>query len=128
MGNEIDEPGRARRALRRIDTTHLDADVDIGVATEHNFFTGFSDDLTESGIFVATYVARSPGEVLVVQFRLPGIDRPLRAVVEVRWTRAYDPASDTEPGFGAHFLEISAEDRSLVRRFVGHRAPLFHDG
>jgi uncharacterized protein (TIGR02266 family) len=126
------DPGTAvaatpKRALRRLDTERVDCRFEVDMHSEHNFFTGFSENLSEGGIFVATYAPRRIGEVLVLELGLPGIDRKLRAVVEVCWLREHSPEVDTPPGFGAKIMKITDEDKALVEQFVRHRAPLFHD-
>jgi uncharacterized protein (TIGR02266 family) len=113
--------------LRRLDTERVDCRFEVDMHSEHNFFTGFSENLSEGGIFVATYAPRKIGEMLVLELGLPGIERKLRAVVEVCWLREHSPEVDTPPGFGAKIMKITDEDRILVEQFVRHRAPLFHD-
>ncbi|MGZ3424853.1 MAG: TIGR02266 family protein [Polyangiales bacterium] len=122
------DPGTAapKRALRRLDTERVDCNFEVDMHSEHNFFTGFSENISEGGIFVATYAPRNVGDVLVLEIGLPGVERKLRAVVEVRWLRAHAPEADTPPGFGATILKITDEDRGLVELFVRHRKPLFH--
>jgi uncharacterized protein (TIGR02266 family) len=119
-------PTPPKRALRRLDTERVDCRFEVDMHSEHNFFTGFSENVSEGGIFVATYEPRTVGETLVLELGLPGIERKLRAVVEVCWLRERSPDADTPPGFGAKIVKITEEDRGLVERFVRHRAPLFH--
>ena len=46
----------------------------------------------------------------------------------VRWTReAPNSGSDSPPGYGAQFTQITPEGRQLVYRYVRNREPLFHD-
>jgi uncharacterized protein (TIGR02266 family) len=114
-------------ALKRRNTTRVDAEFEVDLGSEHNFFTGLGEDISEGGIFIATYRNHAIGDHLAVKFGLPGIETPLRAVVEVRWVREAGPSSDTPPGIGAVFVDITPEDRALVARFIQHRTPLLFE-
>ncbi len=57
---------RERRGTRRVEL-----EVDIGYHSETNFFTGFVNDISEGGIFVATYDLLPVGTHLMVSFVLP---------------------------------------------------------
>lgn len=117
-----------RPALKRRNTARIDAEFDVDMTSEHNFFQGFSEDLSEGGVFIATYQARRLGEHLAISFRLPGDDTPIRAVVEVRWLREGHPEADIPPGIGASFIDITPDDRARIEHFVKHRAPMFFEG
>jgi uncharacterized protein (TIGR02266 family) len=111
-----------RRSYPRVDT-----ELEIDFSSDHTFFSGFSENLSDGGLFVATYSPRALGERLRVRFTLPGIERPIEATVEVRWIREYDAHSDHSPGFGASFLDLDDVDRETIHRFLAKRAPLFYD-
>ena len=67
------------------------------------------------------------GRSVVVKVSMPG-GYEFEAVGVVRWTReAPLSGSDSPPGFGAQFTQISPEGRQLVYRYVRNREPLFHD-
>ena len=121
-------PARPRRALKRRNTARIDAEFDVDMTSEHNFFTGFSEDLSEGGVFICTYQPRAIGEHLAIAFRLPGDDTPIRAVVEVKWMREQNVEGNVPPGIGASFVDVTPEDRARIERFVGHRTPLFFEG
>ncbi len=125
-------PMQARRSIaphsnERRSVDRFESTFDVDMTSESNFFQGFSEDLSDGGIFVATHAARRIGDRLSIAFTLPGIETPIRADVEVRWLRAYDEANDTSPGFGARFVDISDDDRALIHRFLSLRNPLFFD-
>lgn len=113
------------RDLRESD--RVDVEAEITFVSENNFYQGFSENISEGGLFVVTYVQRKCGEVITVRFTLPGIERTLEARAEVRWVRAGDPYRHLPPGLGVRFIELSADDRSIVERFVRKREPLFFD-
>jgi uncharacterized protein (TIGR02266 family) len=108
------------RAATRIDLT-----LEVGVETDHNFFVGLAENISEGGVFVATHNLRELGSILTVHLALPGHERPICATCEVRWVRIYNEASDTPPGMGLRFLDLDAPDELMIREFVETRAPLF---
>jgi len=56
---------------------------------------------------------------LVVELNLPTLARPIKAVSKISWIKKLPAGDDYE--VGNHFLEISREDRELIRSFVGER-------
>ncbi|MBI2394223.1 MAG: TIGR02266 family protein [Deltaproteobacteria bacterium] len=116
-----------RAALQRRATQRLPTDIEVGVHTESNFYAGFSANVSEGGIFVATYRRHEIGDRLRVTLRLPGVDDPIEAKVEVRWLRSVAPDAEGVPGFGAAFVELAEDAHAVIERFVGHREPLFYD-
>jgi uncharacterized protein (TIGR02266 family) len=114
-------------ALQRRSTQRLATEIEIGVHGDTNFYSGFSANIGEGGIFVATYEPHVIGQRLHVRFRLPDVEAPLEAKVEVRWLRAVGPGEEGTPGFGAAFVALSDEARAAVERFVAQREPLFFE-
>ena len=102
-------------------------DLDVTMASEHNFFQGFVENISGGGIFVATHALRSIGETMEVTFTLPTHDQALAAVCEVRWLRTYSETSDVPPGMGLRFLEIDEAAVAAIEAFTHGRAPLFYD-
>lgn len=105
--------------------TRVDLDLVIGVGTDHNFFVGLAENISEGGVFVATHEVRAIGTRLVIELQLPSHSGKIRATCEVRWTRVYDDASDAPPGMGLMFLDLAEPDAIVIRGFVEQRAPLF---
>jgi Tfp pilus assembly protein PilZ len=83
--------------------------------------------IDSGGIFIATYQIPDIGRNVLVKVSMPG-GYEFEALGIVRWTReAPLSGSDSPPGFGAQFTQISPEGRQLVYRYVRNREPLFHD-
>jgi uncharacterized protein (TIGR02266 family) len=117
-----DVPHDPRRSTRR-----LPLDVDIGFQSDTNFYVGFSEDVSEGGLFVATYDFLPLGSRLVISFTLPD-GHVVNAHAVVRWVREVDRTSaEMTPGMGVQFAELSAEDRAAIHRFLRRRAPLFYE-
>lgn len=107
----------------------LRVEAELGAHSTTNFYKGLSgnDVIDSGGIFVATYQLPKLGQNVVVKVSMPG-GYEFEALAVVRWTReASSSGSDSPPGFGAQFTQISPEGRQLVYRYVRNREPLFHD-
>lgn len=106
-----------------------DLAAEIGMRSESNFYTGFSDDLSEGGLFVATYALLPVGARVEVSFWLPS-GHEIKCTAEVRWVR--DPRHQhddhhTSPGMGVRFLGLSSDDQNAIRHFMEYRPPMFFD-
>lgn len=107
----------------------LRVEAELGAHSATNFYKGLSgnDVIDSGGIFVATYQIPEIGRQLSLKVSMPG-GYEFEAIGIVRWTReAPNSGSDSSPGFGAQFTQISPEGRQLVYRYVRNREPLFHD-
>ena len=99
--------------------------VGIGFRRDSNFYTGFTADISEGGLFVATHMLQRIGAELTLTFALPtGPEISVRGVV--RWSRdAHDYNSAIPPGMGVQFQGIPVEDAARIRELVALREPLF---
>ena len=117
-----------RRTLAEREYARLDLEVAVDMASDHNFFTGFSCNLSGGGLFVATHRVMPVGTLLEVSFQLPDSDEAIVAQVEVRWVRDQNELSDCPPGMGLRFLSIDAEASARIQEFTERtREPLFHE-
>jgi uncharacterized protein (TIGR02266 family) len=111
-----------RRAMPRHEVT-----VEVTFESEHNFYTGITQDLGSGGLFVATNILRSIGECVRVRFTLPGNPELLDAITEVRWVRDRDTAAG-EAGMGLQFLQMSAKTKQAVKAFAEKRDAMIGPG
>jgi len=115
--------GIERRASPRVELN-----VGVGFRSDTNFYTGFTCDLSEGGLFVATHMLLPIGTSLTLTFALPaGPEIVARGVV--RWLR--DPRDDSAEavrGMGIQFESINRDDELLIREFMALREPLFYTG
>jgi uncharacterized protein (TIGR02266 family) len=101
--------------------------VEVGFQSDSNFYAGFTEDLSDGGLFVATHMLQEIGTELTLTFTLPN-DYEVRAVGVVRWLRdPHDLNADTRPGMGIQLRELSQDDQAMIREFLTLRDPLFHD-
>lgn len=119
----------ARREPATISVDRRDSRVRLQTAldlhSESNFFQGFSNNVADGGLFVATVKRLPPGTSVEVQFTLPG-GKKLQARGVVRWTREVnDRTPDIFPGVGVQFSELAGETAEAIHQFVTEREPLF---
>ncbi|MCZ7681583.1 MAG: TIGR02266 family protein [Sandaracinaceae bacterium] len=109
-------------------TPRVELTTELTLYSESNFYAGFTEDISEGGVFVATYAKLPVGAAVSLHLSLPG-DFEIRATGTVRWLRESGADEDgTEPpGMGIELEWISDEDRELIREFVRNRSPLFFD-
>ena len=113
---------RGPRATRRVDLK-----VEVGVEDHTNFYTGFSQNVSEGGLFIATYNLREVGTQVEVAFTLPN-QYTVEATGTIRWIRDTRDADnhDAPPGLGIEFDQLTHEDRKQIRAFTEWRAPMFY--
>jgi uncharacterized protein (TIGR02266 family) len=115
-------PDDPRRSLPRIAI-----EADVGFQSDTNFFTGFSEDISTGGIFIATFDHRPIGSKLAINFTLPD-GHLVSALGVVRWLRDYnDTSPDVHPGMGVQFTGLSEDDRGRIDSFLEKREPMFYD-
>ncbi|MGF1469362.1 MAG: TIGR02266 family protein [Sandaracinaceae bacterium] len=100
--------------------------VDITFTSETNFFQGFTEDLSDGGLFLATYELKPVGTLIDVRFELPN-GHEVETTGEVRWLREpRDEDAEVPPGMGIRFGDLTPNDRQQIAAYVARRAPLFH--
>lgn len=117
---KADDSSSQRRERR------FSVDLDVSLGSDHNFYSGFAENLSAGGVFVATHLLRPVGETLEICLHLPD-GSEIKAVGEVRWTRVFNADSDTPPGMGVRFRELDAQSNAAIERFLEDREPLFFD-
>lgn len=104
-----------------------DLEANVGATTVSNFFVGFSGEVAEGGVFLATYEVLPKGSPVNLLVTLPG-GFEFRVQGYVRFVREpLDVSADAQPGMGIQFRELAAESRELVLRFIRKRPPMFYD-
>jgi len=117
-----DAPESVRREHARVAV-----DLEVSLGSEHNFYAGLAENLSAGGVFVATHRLQKVGSKIDLSLRMPDSEEAFNLVGEVRWVRVYNELSDTSPGLGIRFAELSPEATAAINRFLGQREPLFFD-
>jgi len=100
-------------------------EANVGATTESNFFVGFSGEISEGGVFIATYNTVPVGTLVEVFLTLPG---GYESTIPGTVLFVRDPMDmESEPGIGIRFESLSKEARELILRFIRKRPPLFFD-
>jgi uncharacterized protein (TIGR02266 family) len=118
--NRTPRPGAEARASR------IEVKLDVSIDSESNFYAGFTEDMQECGVFVATFAPLSIGSTVDLWISLPH-SAPIRASGTVRWQRPYSEVNEMVSGMGIRFDRLSAEDTARIHEFAQNRAPMFFD-
>lgn len=118
-----DAPGSADRRTSERQRCVLDLEVELD--HESHFFTGLSQDISEGGLFVATYHLVPVGMPLSLRLLLSDGSH-VEARGQVRWVRDA-PRGDVPPGVGIAFVELSESARQRIVHLCAQRPPLFFE-
>jgi uncharacterized protein (TIGR02266 family) len=103
----------------------VDLEVNVDFESEHNFYTGFTQNISSGGLFIATRAPMRVGSRFPIRFGLPGLSAQLEINVIVRWVR--DVENPDERGMGVQFESLSAPAREAINAFIKQRESLFYD-
>ena len=120
------KPAPSRGSERRV-AVRREVEIEIGVQSDTNFYTGFSCDISSGGLFVATYDVPAIGTDVNVNFHLPGC--PVMSLDGVvRWVRDLNPADpDLVPGMGVAFGALEPQQARAINAFLAVRQPIFYE-
>jgi|GEM_PF-1888303 len=122
--NEVSEPVTVAQpvVIRASHRRKLETHVDFG--SDSNFFSGFSSNISDGGLFIATSIEMANGVEIEVSLTLPDAVA-LRARCIVRWSRPEGP--DLPAGLGVEFIGIDQTARDAIQRFMQKREPIFDE-
>ena len=107
----------------------FDLEVKVDLESDHNFYTGLTQNISAGGLFIATNAIRKIGDRITLQFSLPGAPEPLAVETEVRWIRENSALSrvDGATGMGVRFVNLSAQAATAIQQFLESRDSLYYD-
>lgn len=112
---------------RNTDAVAINVNTMLNINTDHQFYNGFSENIEEGGIFIATFDTKPVDSKVIVNFKLPG-GHPVTARGQVHFVREYNPMTpETPPGMGVKFTDLLKEDKRAIEGYLEHRAPMFYD-
>jgi len=79
-------------------------ELDVSLHTESRYFTGFTENLSLGGAFVATHLVQPVNALVRLVFHFD--EEAVEAVGEVRWTRDASESGNLPPGMGIRFVAI----------------------
>ncbi len=91
--------------------------IPVDYSTVDDFFSDFTTNINEGGMFVGTETPHPLGTEVTLQFRLPGGSAPCSVSGRVVWVRQ---AADGEGprGMGVEFGTLDEETRSRINELV----------
>ena len=102
-------------------------EANVGASSETNFYVGFSGEISEGGVFVATYNTFDVDAIVTLHVTLPG-GYEFKTPGRVHFVRdPMDMSDEAEPGMGVKFEALAGDHRELILRFVRKRPPMFYD-
>lgn len=98
----------------------------VDVQSDDNFFNGFSSNISDGGLFVATVNLVPLGTEVDLSFTLPSGAR-IETKGVVRWVREVnDKLPEAFPGMGVQFKELDPAALQAIEAFLAERDPLFY--
>jgi uncharacterized protein (TIGR02266 family) len=74
-------------------------------------------DLSPGGAFIKSDLLLEQGEALSLDFKLPGVERSLRAHAKVAWVQRF-PKEGESAGMGIEFLAMTEDDRRALTKYI----------
>jgi uncharacterized protein (TIGR02266 family) len=104
------------------------AQVSVSANSAHNFFTGFTTNISEGGLFVSTYQLKPVGTEIGLTLKLEG-GPEMEVVGTVRWVRDTSDREDSlPPGMGLQFTNLDEEGQARINDFINYRREsIFYD-
>ncbi|MBM4397793.1 MAG: TIGR02266 family protein [Deltaproteobacteria bacterium] len=105
-----------------------DYDVQVDFESDDTFYVGFTRNISDGGLFIATERTLPVGLPVVVRFEVPTLPAPLTVLAEVRWVRTPAQANAESPaGMGVFFLDLPPEAAVAINRFIADRGAIFFE-
>jgi len=113
----------------RREHVRIPVEVEVTLSSEHNFFVGWSENISEGGLFVATHQLEPLGTRVDVTLTVPQLIEPTTLTCEVRWLRKVNElTSDCMPGMGLAFIDLKPHVTEAIHAFLAtQRDALFVD-
>jgi len=109
------------------ESPRVELSVEIDVDTDSNFYTGFTENISTGGIFIATHTPATVGSEVPVTFKLPNTEYVIKTSGVVQWYRDFNKVyPDTHPGMGLRFTSLTDEDENVINEYIRNvREPFF---
>ncbi len=122
------QPSSDAASRRRHERLPAALEVHVNATSEHNFYTGFTQNISEGGLFVATSQIHELGAQLEFTFTLHPDPDPITVRGVVRWMRESHGFTDGPAGMGVMFTEVSELAKARINDFIRRRREsIFYD-
>ncbi len=81
-------------------------------------YSGFAEDMSIGGVFIATPRPLAAGTLLTLEFSLPDCPEPLKVKGIVAWARAAPSRLDQRRGMGIKFEDLSQRDKKRISSWI----------
>lgn len=103
-------------------------DLNVTVNSDHNFYAGHAQNLSEGGIFIATHIVHPIGTMFDLSLHVDdGQTGVVRGKGEVRWIRPATDDLSLPAGLGIKFTELEGDGAERIAAFLQTRAPIAYD-
>lgn len=116
---QIETAGAAKaetRGVERRRTARAALVVRVDYSTVDSFFSEFTTDINEGGLFIETDSPAPTGTEVLLKFQLPGADDPVKVQGRVVWTSGDRPSA--VPGMGVEFGDLDPVARARINELV----------
>jgi uncharacterized protein (TIGR02266 family) len=106
-----------------------DLEIKVDLESEHNFYTGLTQNISAGGLFIATHHLRRIGDRITLKFQIPGTEGSVEVETEVRWIRENSALTRAEgaTGMGVRFINLTPEANTAITKFLSNRDSLYYD-
>lgn len=102
--------------------------LEIDAESDHNFYTGLTNDISEGGVFIATTTMLPVGKNVVMSIQLPPAPEAQRVEGEVRWIREPEACfGGAVPGYGVAFRDVAPEVLATLRAYIARHETIFFE-
>lgn len=128
MGHNDSSAAVAMDPSERRIFTRREFEVQVDFFSANTFFTGFTENISEGGLFIATEAPFEIGDELEVTLSLMGKE-PTNYKVVVRWIRPPGAIGGLPAGMGVQFTNLPEAERNKLQTFIdsGVKDTLFFD-
>jgi uncharacterized protein (TIGR02266 family) len=103
-------------------------DISVTLESDDNFYAGFTGDISEGGLFIATDNPPPVGATVSFRLHLPGEPHGWDIKGVVRWVRRDETGgANVRPGCGVQFTEIPMEAVVEISDFVLKRETILFE-
>lgn len=101
--------------------------VELTLESDHNFYTGFTENISTGGLFISTRDLLPIGSTFQIHLSLPNM-ADCSIDCEVRWQRLEQLDNpESCPGMGVRFINLDERTSAAINAFIKERDTLFYD-
>ncbi len=109
--------GKKEESSERRNKTRTPLKIPVDYSAVDVFFTEFSANINEGGMYIETDAPAEIGTVVQLHFRLPGLVEPVQVSGRVAWLNE-EKGPGGEPGMGIEFQDLPHDIRERINEVV----------